>query len=1028
MFIEGMVEYRPGIDAERYVWRKVKSVFIERESFGFLHFPMFKENHASKREIDILLVDREIGVTVIEVKGINIKQIQGIQGHIWHFTKDYYVSKGEPFNQAEQQLNMLCDDIEKKDSLNRAFSKRAVVALPYITSEQWIERGFNQLLNTPFILFKDDFEQGTWIQKLERMNIYKARLNLQDSQWDALKKHFYIRDLAREKTDEIKSEKQKRFSNLYVFTSEEQFHKEKEEIEKLLKEGLKIYIFSTFSISKNWLALQKDFCDEFQLQVFQTKETLLSVDTRIIQDGEVEASFLKNILSPAFPEFNLGQYIAVHTPHTDNLMITAGAGTGKTYVMIDRIFYLLEKVGITLKDIIMVTFTNASTNEMKERLQKKLLSMFKLTGKTKYLYFAEEVKNIQISTIHAFSKSILTQLAHEIGFGRNLKVRSFIKTKSDILEKLANEFFQKHPAKVLVDLNLKFYEVIKMMKSFWDEMEKKGLTRQEIELIDWGTVVKEEHQVLKDLFQYVFKQCEGLLEAQKKKENAIDTGDMVRKLKLFTQGDTLKQLQTDKYLFVDEFQDSDNTQIELVASLQNQLKYHLFVVGDIKQSIYRFRGADYTSFTRLAERVNSSFTPVALNQNYRTTSSLLEKLDKVFSVWGQKCWGPKGKESLLPYTEDDRLKGMKITESTIGEFLYPNINKDNVEEETVRQILESVDIAKQLSDDENKRIALVVRTNKQALEVREWCEKAGIGTVQNLDGTFYKSDAVIHFKMMLDALLYPGEAKHVVNFLQSPYFRYAIPTKLLVPLKGDSEKIIKFLQLHMGNDFTQYLDELKRLPVMAVIQKVISEKGLLQNISSYYEVKYGDDPDIDESIKQLEIELAVKQYEKNLYHLMNIIQKQFDSMSGTLWNIHEWLTLQIRVNRNENEPMIETKLGVVEITTVHRSKGLEYHTVIMPKLNHSFSNKQASFYIQDEKEMGEDKRIVGWKAKDIKNNHFATLQNYESFEVEREETRLLYVAMTRAKKRLILMMPEKISENTWGNLLGRAFNEVNHER
>ncbi|EOO12793.1 NERD domain-containing protein [Bacillus cereus] len=120
MFIEGMVEYRPGIDAERYVWKKVKSAFIERESFGFLHFPMFKENHASKREIDILLVDRDIGVTVIEVKGINIKQIQGIQGHIWHVTKDYYASKGEPFNQAEQQLNMLCDDIEKKDSLIRA--------------------------------------------------------------------------------------------------------------------------------------------------------------------------------------------------------------------------------------------------------------------------------------------------------------------------------------------------------------------------------------------------------------------------------------------------------------------------------------------------------------------------------------------------------------------------------------------------------------------------------------------------------------------------------------------------------------------------------------------------------------------------------------------------------------------------------------------------------------------------------------------------------------------------------------------
>lgn len=75
--------------------------------------------------------------------------------------------------------------------------------------------------------------------------------------------------------------------------------------------------------------------------------------------------------------------------------------------------------------------------------------------------------------------------------------------------------------KVLVDLNLKFYEVINMMKSFWDEMEKKGLTRQEIESIDWGTVVTEEHQVLKNHFQYVFKQCEGVLEAQKKKENEV---------------------------------------------------------------------------------------------------------------------------------------------------------------------------------------------------------------------------------------------------------------------------------------------------------------------------------------------------------------------------------------------------------------------------------------------------------------------------------------------------------------------------
>lgn len=109
-----MDEYRPGIEAERYVWEQVKLVFDKRESFGFLHFPMFKKNHSSKHEIDILLVDREIGITVIEVKGISINQIKGIQGHIWHCTNGVHSYKGEPYNQAEQQLNMLCDDIEKR--------------------------------------------------------------------------------------------------------------------------------------------------------------------------------------------------------------------------------------------------------------------------------------------------------------------------------------------------------------------------------------------------------------------------------------------------------------------------------------------------------------------------------------------------------------------------------------------------------------------------------------------------------------------------------------------------------------------------------------------------------------------------------------------------------------------------------------------------------------------------------------------------------------------------------------------------
>ncbi len=117
----------------------------------------------------------------------------------------------------------------------------------------------------------------------------------------------------------------------------------------------------------------------------------------------------------------------------------------------------------------------------------------------------------------------------------------------------------------------------------------------------------------------------------------------------------------------------------------------------------------------------------------------------------------------------------------------------------------------------------------------------------------------------------------------------------------------------------------------------------------------------------------------------------------------------------------------MDITTVHRSKGLEYHTVIIPHLNYQFINDKNSFYVQDEKDMNENERSVGWKVKYTQNNHFTSLQNYEEFEVVREETRLLYVAMTRARKKLILMMPKSIRQNTWAELLKTALDEVSHE-
>ncbi len=879
----------------------VKTDFSNRKDcFGFLHFPMFKEDLSGRKEIDILLFDRELGAVVIEVKGFKIDEITGISGHTW-LLENIYTSSAEPYNQAEQQLYMLCDEMEKNPLFYKTFSKRAYVALPYITRKQWEEKGFNKLY-TPPILFKDDLDEGNLADKLKQFAVFQSRTSINDYTWSKIKHYFYIN----ESRKQVDMEETNDFSHLHVFEKIQHWEEEKYNIAESLKEGKKVYVFSPFPIPR--LSIKELYLDryieEFQFQLFQSTEWEYKGGKKLLVDGE-NNRFIKNVLVPNFPEFNYGQFIAIHTPSNRNLMIAAGAGTGKTYVMIDRIFYLLEKEDVALKDIVMITFTNASTNEMKERLQKKLLSMFHLTKKTKYLYYAEEVKDMQISTIHSFSKSILSQLAHELGYGRNFKVTGFKNKKKEIIERLTDEFFKMNPIKDILSAEIKHYELVELMETFWAEMEKKGLTDDEIKnQLEWGLVVPERHQIFNELFRYVFHRCEEELEQEKKSENAIDLNDMVRKLKLFKGGEKLDQLQKNKYIFIDEFQDSDNTQIELLANLHNHLNYKLFVVGDIKQSIYRFRGGDYTAFERLMEKVPSGFQKVNLKHNYRTSSSLLKKLDKIFSVWGKDSGNSEASGSLLPYTVEDRLISSESSSLREQEFICPKVNKEDLKKETIFHIRKSFELIKLHPSKKDKdKIALIVRTNKDAEKVRNWCEQEGIKTIQSLNGTFFKSDAVKHFKMLLDALLFPNEPKFVLNLLQSPYFGYSIPAKSIVPFMGDKKRIVQYLKEWGGNKFSTYLDDLRKLPVMAVIQKVISEEGLLHNIAPYYENKLGGSGHID---------VYVKQYEKNLYHLMNMIQQQFSPMNATLWTLYEWLTLQIRVNRDENEPEIETPEDAVD--------------------------------------------------------------------------------------------------------------------
>lgn len=1011
LFIPTMLTDAPGLQAELHVWNAVIRAFDEKTTIAIHHYPMFFSNGAGRREIDILIINELLGICVIEVKGITIDQITAIQGHQWSYA-NFYEALGNPFEQAENQLHMLCKHLEKNPLLYRRLSKRVFVALPYISEQQWRERGFHEQINVPLPLFKEDFaDLRQLVMKLQAFALSEAPEKLTKLE---LTKIMQALGIQVKDTQQVLVESYLSFSHLYIVQTGDDFERYKQAITKALHNGTKVYLLTYADLQLSSIANYKKYMKAFQLNVYVAKDSIQApIPSNCYIDGEHIAEPLLARMAQHFPNFNKGQFKAIHQPIDAHQIITAGAGTGKTHVMIDRILFLLMNGGIPLKLITMITFTNASTNEMKKRLEEKFITLFNLTRHSQFLLFAEEVKDMQISTIHSFARSILKQLAHEIGYGQNVRLRSFKYAKKTIIHELLDEFFSNRPVEQFLSTKINDYEFIDLVYAMWEEMEKKGLTAEEIQEIDWGVVAGKEATVIHETLQYIFSHCETRLDELKRAENAITMGDLIRKLKLFTSSkDKMKQLSGGHFIFVDEFQDSDAVQIELLASLQKFLQYRLFVVGDIKQAIYRFRGADYKSFEELQEATTGvAYTHTELQINYRSSASLLNRMHPLFERWHKQGW--------LTYDKTGRLLSNEESQFPDNDWHVSLGFEDDFE-----KALATLPTKKD-------KIAFIVRTNRHAKRLKDYCVSKNIPTSENLDGTFFVSPPVLHLKALLDGLLYSHEPKFLLNALQTPYFGYFIPYHMLVPFGGHKERIISFIHARTNDDFKQYVLSLRTLAPMTVIQKIIFDKQLFVRLPHYVEQQLLE-ANKEKAPSKEDIELAVLRYEKNLQHLMVLIERHFSSQHVTLQTLRDWLQLQISTNRTENEPMLEQHTAQVEITTVHRSKGLEYHTVFLPITNSPFSAVEQQYFLEEASEQTKKvaQRKFGWKVKvktipaviEYENNHFKMLKTYEDYEQLKEETRLLYVALTRARQRVYITMPKRknINSECWASILAQG--------
>lgn len=126
--------------------------------------------------------------------------------------------------------------------------------------------------------------------------------------------------------------------------------------------------------------------------------------------------------------FNFQQFEIEHAPSSSNIMVAAGAGTGKTYSMVSRVAYLCNRTADAVVDIVsdiaMITFTKDAAENMNRRLKRMFMNYFVLTSNEKYMHLIEDMSQIQIATIHKFAISLLRKECMRMGIGFDSQISS----------------------------------------------------------------------------------------------------------------------------------------------------------------------------------------------------------------------------------------------------------------------------------------------------------------------------------------------------------------------------------------------------------------------------------------------------------------------------------------------------------------------------------------------------------------------------------------------------------------------------
>ena len=751
--------------------------------------------------------------------------------------------------------------------------------------------------------------------------------------------------------------------------------------------------------------------DDIAIRSFQTYNGKLS------QEQETELEIIASVTN-----FNIDQFHIEHAEIGRDIQVKAGAGTGKTYSMVSRIAFLCSHASNSgifdpAAEIAMLTFTDDAALNMKSRLKQLFVNYFILTSNTQYLEMVTSIEKMRISTIHSFAKEIISNTAITLGIGTDFTTIIGKYDKQKIFDRLFTSYLEeenKHNPIFFNGLPMGIEEFRKLMLDIANKLYEKGCDIKTIDMSSWG-IAPIELPYLNKIIEQVVVETEKEYSKLLIDNNAVALSEYMIHLNKCIDNEAFNtNLYEFKYVFIDEFQDTDDAQIASFIAMQMKLGFNFFIVGDLKQSIYRFRGATMTAFEKMGCD-NDNWLSFTLNINYRSDKRLLSKFDKTFFYMNSI--------NLLKYERDvDELRGVKVNnirdDLLVVPIPYHNSDKMNSTEyydmlfkaiEEQRQRIAAEMETKTFSKNE-RTIAILTRSNYQINEILKEAKKHEVVIESDNNSDLYRLAPSTDLCRLTSALCNPYNPTYLYDLIHSRNVNVVFDIRSIIG-KTDEEKtaifidcLDKFYNSVMGKTWKQLIRDIQNEPVLKTLRLIYEATKPWKAFSpsdeymqEYYRANY-----------ELVFEELSKMNKKNYL---------------TLDSINESLHINIMTGTEAKSREIDIDSEDIRVIclTVHKSKGLEYGAVIMPatdeEIDKPHKNGLEVSYID-----GKIGYCLSANGDQYSNSFYET--KTEIKEMMMEESRILYVAMTRAIDNFIWFINLDAKGNNWGEMLKEMHEEM----